>query len=96
MYTPTVSRKYSSNYSDSDTEKAAKYMEKPKLNLNRVVNKMEEEEKLRKLLGKDFAYDEDEQNDGRVEPLLLPRVIENPLKLKDEKSKNAVLFSNDS
>ncbi|XP_011151991.1 DNA-directed RNA polymerase III subunit RPC4-like isoform X2 [Harpegnathos saltator] len=50
---PIVSRRSGSSRDSSASTR--KYMDKPKMNLNKVINKLEEEEKLKNLLGDDSA-----------------------------------------
>lgn len=48
-------------------------MEKPKLNLNKIVDKTEEERRLKNLLRDDFI-DDGPDTDEKMHPLMLPRV----------------------
>lgn len=76
METPDGRRRYSgvrnsssSNY--DDTKDSAAVLERPKLNLNRIINKTEEEEKLKAILKDDFI-DDGLEPDLNNPPVLLP------------------------
>lgn len=71
---PTVGRKSEGSRVSSNTVKAAKYLEKPKLNLNKIVDKTEEERRLKNLLRDDFIDDGLDTEDEKMHPLMLPRV----------------------
>lgn len=72
-----ASRKYpssSGSSSRSNSTEAKKILEKPKLNLNKVVNAEEEEEKVKNLLRDDFPDDDADADD--IDFITLPMVKE--------------------
>lgn len=74
MNTTPVKRSSSSSSRESDRSPQV-CLEKPKLDLNRRVDKAEEEEKVKLLLRDDFIDDEDSLNIKNA-PVLLPLIKE--------------------
>lgn len=79
---PTTSRR-SESFRDGSRERR-NYSEKPKLKLNKVIDKAEEERKLKNLLRDDFIDDGIDFSDEKMNPFLLPRIKKNENVHSDE------------
>lgn len=75
IYTPSVKRSDSSSRSGSYRDKTdiGKYMEKPKVNLNKIASEEKDEKKLKELLH-DFI-DDGPESDEKIDFLELPRIV---------------------
>lgn len=71
---PTTSKRSERSESFRDSTDSGKYLEKPKINLNKVIDKAEEEKKLKNLLRDDFSDENIESLDEKMDPFLLPRI----------------------
>lgn len=63
---------YSTRSSADNTRDMIKQMEKPKLNLNKKVDREEEEKKLKQILRDDFLDDDGDDADLEYAPVKLP------------------------
>lgn len=72
--TSTPGKRYSGGSSDSDRSSQVS-LEKPKLNLNRSIDKAEEEEKVKQLIRDDFIDDGEPVNLDNG-PVILPMIKE--------------------
>lgn len=86
MKMPTGPR-HSGGIRESNDRNAQATLERPKLDLNRTVNKAEEEEKLKLLLRDDFI-DDGEDLDLENAPIMLPMIDE--VKLYKEETKTEI------
>ncbi|XP_018392301.1 PREDICTED: DNA-directed RNA polymerase III subunit RPC4 isoform X1 [Cyphomyrmex costatus] len=92
---PTVRERKSKGFKVSNsTVNAAKHLEQPKLNINKVINKTEGDRRLKDLLRDDFIDDAPEI-DEKMCPLTLPRIKKDIHNMIDNKvDKKPVISEN--
>lgn len=106
--TATTGRKSGGGYRDTDrdSKSTTSHLERPKLDLNRIINKAEEEEKIKLLLKDDFVDDGEPMNIDNG-PVILPMIKEakiykdvKDIKIKveedetEEKDKKPIILEN--
>ncbi|KYQ58045.1 DNA-directed RNA polymerase III subunit RPC4, partial [Trachymyrmex zeteki] len=89
--TPTV-RKSEGSRASSSTVSAAKYLEKPKININKITKV--EDRRLQNLLRDDFIDDDVPEIDEKMCPLTLPRIKKDIHDMIDKIDKKPVISEN--